>query len=348
MRAHLLAILALAACGVSRPPDVSWSPDSGAPAGDSADAGEASDASAPDGGQEDAGVSDDAGVDDAGVADAGLPDAGVETAGHRHLYTLSHAPIPGPYPTALVHLASGFRSDGPLHLVVHFHGWHNCLANDAESYDSPCTAGAPARYAHKLIEQLDATAANAALVTIECAYDQATGADGNLSQAGYFRAIIDELLPHIGALAGRSYSESDLGAMVLSTHSGGYQAVADILDHGGLTPLVTGVVLLDSLYGDMAQYEAWLKGDLAHHRMAVIYTDGGGTEANSQSLATSVSGWLAAAGLPSSMLVDHRTLDALPDAAFSAPLVFSRTALAHDQTAATYFGLLTALDVPQQ
>lgn len=260
----------------------------------------------------------------------------------RHVYTLQHAPFPGGHPTALVHLGKGFNAGGPLNLVVHFHGWSNCIANDVEASGSACTPGAPARIAHNLIGQLDQSGANAALVAVERAFDQATSIDGRLAEAGFLRAMILELLPQIGALAGRSYTEADLGGLVLSTHSGGYLAVADVLDRGGLTGHVRQVLLLDSLYGNFAQFDAWVRGGLGTVRLAVVYSENAGTKANAQAMANRATGWVRAAGLSPSALVDDRTFATLPDAAFDAPLLFKRSALSHDGTAQYYFGKLLA------
>jgi hypothetical protein len=260
----------------------------------------------------------------------------------RHLYTLQHAPFPGSHPTALVHLGKGFRAAGPLNLVVHFHGWSNCIANDVEAIGSACTPGGPARTAHNLIAQLDTSGANAALVAVERAFDQATSVDGRLSEAGFFRQMVLELLPQIGLLAGRTYTEADLGHLVLSSHSGGYIAVGDVLEKGGLTANVRTVLLFDSLYGSVPQYTAWLKGDLAHRRLSIVYTDGGGTKANSQALATQVQGWARSAGLPAAALLDDRSTATLAPAAFGTQLFFKRSALAHDATAQYYFSRLVA------
>jgi hypothetical protein len=258
----------------------------------------------------------------------------------RHLYTLQNAPVPGPHPTALVHLGRGFRSDGPLNLVVHFHGWDNCIANDVESGTGRCTPGGPLRLAHNLIGQLDASGANAALVAVERTFDAANSSDGRLSQAGFFRALIEELLPHVGELAGRSYDLDDLGRIVLSSHSGGYIAVGDILDRGGLTEHVSEVILLDSLYGSVPQYEAWLRGGLGTRRLAVVYTAGGGTLANSQALATRAADWLRDAGLSATLLLDERYSRDLPVTSMDAPLYFYKSSLSHDGTALYWYGRL--------
>src|SRR5438132_4149716 len=136
---------------------------------------------------------------------------GQELAPARHLYVLVNTPFPGAHPTALVHLGKRFKAEGPLNLVVHYHGWVNCIENDGEAHGSACVKGGPVRIAHDLIGQLDASGANAALVLVERAFDQSSSADGRLAEAGFFRAMILELLPRIGDLAGRTYAESDLG-----------------------------------------------------------------------------------------------------------------------------------------
>jgi hypothetical protein len=260
----------------------------------------------------------------------------------RHLYTLANAPFAGAHPAALVYLGKGFRASGPLNLVVHYHGWANCIENDGEARNSACSKGGAARVAHNLIGQLDQSEANAALVLVERAFDQNTSADGRLAEAGFFRAMILELLPHLGELAGRAYTEADLGSIVLTSHSGGYIATAHTLDRGGLTGHVTQVILLDSAYGNLDQFEAWEKSSLGTARLAVVYTDSAGTAANSRKLATDAHAFVKAAGLDPKLVLDDRTWSTLTDAAFDAPLLFKRSALSHDGTAQYYFGRLLA------
>src|SRR3954469_14565441 len=84
----------------------------------------------------------------------------------RHFYSLQNAPFPGT-PNALVHLAKGFDPSGKLNLVVHYHGWANCIQNDGEKTGRACTSGGSVRVAHNLIAQADASGVNAALVLIE-------------------------------------------------------------------------------------------------------------------------------------------------------------------------------------
>lgn len=275
-----------------------------------------------------------------GVAAEAEP--GDDLAAPRHLYSLVNAPFPGPHPSALVYLGKGFRAAGPLNLVVHFHGWANCIENEGEARNAPCTRGGPVRIAHDLFRQLDQSGANAALILVERSFDQSNSDDGRLAEPGLFRAMILELLPKLGALAGRGYAEKDLGSIVLSSHSGGYRALAHSLDRGGLTHLVTQVILLDSVYDNAAEFEAFAQEALGAARLAIVYTDRAGTAAGSQQIAAHAKGWLAAARLDPKLLVDDRTTGTLPDAALAAPLLFKRSGASHDGTAQLYFGKLLA------
>ncbi len=196
--------------------------------------------------------------------------------------------------------------------------------NDGKARNAACTRGGPVRVAHNLIAQLDQSGANAALVLVERAFDQNTSADGRLAEPGFFKDMIVELLGKLGR------SEADLGSIVLSSHSGGYIALAHTLDRGGLTGHVTQVILLESVYGCLPQFEAYARSG---GRLAVVYTDYAGTRANSVEMAED---------LREPGALDDRTYSTLSDAQFDARLFFKRSALTHDGTAQYYFGRLVA------
>src|SRR5262249_57906746 len=102
------------------------------------------------------------------------------------------------------------------------------------------------------------------------------------------------------------------------------------LDRGGLTDHVTQVILLDSVYGNLAQFEAYARSG---GRMAVVYTDHAGTLLNSQHMAND---------LEDLKPFDDRTYSTLTGAQLDAPLLFKRSALSHDGTGLYYFGRLLA------
>ena len=72
------------------------------------------------------------------------------------------------------------------------------------------------------------------------------------------------------------YKDFAVGQIVLSGHSGGYQVIAAILDHGGMTEHVREVWLFDGLYAQTDRYLAWI--DRRKGRFVDIYTDRGGTK----------------------------------------------------------------------
>ena len=275
-------------------------------------------------------------------AKAGAPKGGAKggaggPASKRNVFTLKNAPQGGPFPSALVHLPTGFRKSGKLNLVVYFHGNGNCISVTVEAKNAPCKKGGPARTAHDLIGQIDKSGVNAAFVAIERAFD-AGSASGNLSQAGFFKKMILELLPKIGTLAGRSYSAGNLGKIVIASHSGGYNAAADVATKGGLP--IHEVLLFDSIYGRIPDFESWIKGDLGKRRFHVVYTKVGGTNVNSQKVAKDIKAAVSDAGLPADTLTDERTKK---DAAFTgealdAPLVFFQSGVGHDPSVVLWFG----------
>jgi hypothetical protein len=68
----------------------------------------------------------------------------------------------------------------------------------------------------------------------------------------------------------------------LSGHSGGYQVISSIVDHGGLTDHVKEVWLFDALYARTDKFLAWW--DKTHGRLIDIYTEHGGTKEETEQL----------------------------------------------------------------
>ena len=73
-----------------------------------------------------------------------------------------------------------------------------------------------------------------------------------------------------------------LGDIILSGHSGGYQVISSIVDHGGLTEHVKEVWLFDALYARTEKFLAWW--DKSHGRLIDIYTEHGGTKGETEKL----------------------------------------------------------------
>jgi hypothetical protein len=198
--------------------------------------------------------------------------------------------------------------------------------------------GTQVRNAYALVTQLEASGKNALLLCPEVAFDQASSNPGALGTSGGFQALLAETLEDLGPVLGPR-ALSDVGEVLVVSHSGGYQVAAGIAQRGGLP--VTEIWLLDSLYGNTADFDAWVTADLASfelatRRFATVYTAGGGTLANSQAMATRAAGWVGDGGA----LVDDRTTATWPPATYHHGLLFKQSALTHDGVPRYYFGQL--------
>ena len=293
----------------------------------------------------DAAASADAPSTDAFLAPDGGPPTCPVTLPSPLSFTLAHGAFPGSgHPDVAVHVPAGYDACAPQGAIVYFHGFHNCVLNAIGSTATECTSGAGARTAHHLVEQLDAAHVNALLIAVEVAYDEASGATGALASEGGLGDLLSELFDdHLGAMLGRPTSLADLDRVVLASHSGGYTAVARALDRGHV-PGVREVMLFDSLYGEIPVYDGYTVDQLARFdpssagalRFAVVYTDGGGTDANSRALGGRIETGLATLGHPEWLLFDDTTAT-LDAAAFEHPLLVKHSMLSHDGVVLYYF-----------
>lgn len=246
------------------------------------------------------------------------------------------------HPSALLYVPTGFVPSPSVSMVVYIHGFNNCVANIVRPTASgqPCKTGGAVRNAYNLIAQLEASGRNALLLCPEVAFDRASADPGQLGVTNGFRALVKEALLQVQADLG-PIDVDKLGPVVVASHSGGYAAAAGIAQRGGVP--ISEVYLLDSLYGNSSDFESWMRSDLGsfagsapRRRFATVYTDGGGTLANNQALATKARGFVP----DTSVLVDDRTTATWPTATYQHGLLFKRSALAHDGVPRYYFGTL--------
>ena len=81
---------------------------------------------------------------------------------------LSHRAFPHQAgPAAAAWLPPSFDPSSPWVLVLHFHGFHNCVVNAVGNISKPCSLSQPARVAYSLGQQLDSSAVNAVLILPE-------------------------------------------------------------------------------------------------------------------------------------------------------------------------------------
>ena len=260
-----------------------------------------------------------------------------------YTFTLDAGAFPptSAHPSALVYVPTGFVATRPLSVIVFLHGFDNCVENVVRDTGQPCTQGMPARAAYNLIAQLEAAHKNALLVCPEVTYDASTGAAGNLQKAGGFKALLDETLRDLPAVAGAHLTAADVGRLMVLSHSGGYEAAATIANSGGIP--VEELDLLDSLYGNFPDFDAWVKSDLPSittttRRFADVYTCCGGTEANSYAMATRAEAWV-----DGGVEIDDRGdggSSTWTDPVYHHGLLFKFSGLTHDGVPRYYFGEL--------
>ena len=176
--------------------------------------------------------------------------------GTTFLFDLDHAPFArGTYDdaTVLVYVPAHYRlpESGAVDIAVHFHG-HRYPAERA-------TLG------HVLREQLDDSLRNAILVVPQLAVMTPDSCAGQLEDPGGLARLLAEVVrelrrPAIGdALGAASLRHAKrAGTVCASAHSGGYNAAAHCLEHGGTD--VRECFLFDALYGKVEVFRDWLAG----------------------------------------------------------------------------------------
>ena len=170
--------------------------------------------------------------------------------------------------TVAIFIPRGFRETDRIDFVVHFHGWQNNVAKVLEHY--------------RLIEQFQESHRNALLVVPQGPYDAPDSFGGKLEDANGFRRFMDEVMTALKSKSALTNRQSVLGNIILSAHSGGYQVLASILDHGGLSDKVEEVWLFDALYAHVDRFLAWF--DDQHGRLVDLYTEHGGTKEETERL----------------------------------------------------------------
>ncbi|HWI58431.1 MAG TPA: hypothetical protein VNZ22_14500, partial [Bacillota bacterium] len=174
--------------------------------------------------------------------------------------------------TVAIFIPKGFRETGRIDFVVHFHGWRNQVEGVLRRY--------------QLIEQLAASGRNAVLVVPQGPRNAPDSFDGKLEDPDGFKRFMHEVAEILRQQSTLKQKDFTLGTIVLSGHSGGYQVIASILDHGGLTDHVREVWLFDALYAQADKFLAW-SAKPSSGRFLALYTAHGGTkEETEQMMAT--------------------------------------------------------------
>jgi hypothetical protein len=208
--------------------------------------------------------------------------------------------------TVAIFVPKNFRETSEADFVVHFHGWNNNVTNTLDRYG--------------LIDQLIASKRNAILVVPEGPRNAPDSFGGKLEDADGFKKFMADVLAALRA-NGR-LKKSELGRIILSGHSGGYEVMSSIVAVGGLPERIREVWLFDALYARTEKFVNWFEHQ--HGRLVDIYTENGGTRRESENL-------IAQMKEKNHPLLET-TEEKLTDATLRTnQLVFIFTPLAHDE-----------------
>jgi hypothetical protein len=168
-----------------------------------------------------------------------------------------------------IFVPDGYRDRGAQDVVLHFHGFSTTLTSTLSS--------------HLYQESVFVSGANTVLVVPQGPVNAASGNFGKLMTPAGTANLLREVL--VVLYRGGFIRAPKLGDVVLTSHSGGYQAVsANILS--SLVP-VRQLDLFDSIYADETRFESFATGG---GLLRSDYTSGGGTLDNNHTVATDLTG----------------------------------------------------------
>jgi hypothetical protein len=170
--------------------------------------------------------------------------------------------------TVALFIPKQFRTTGKIDFVIHFHGWRHTVAGTLEEY--------------KLVEQFAGSGKNAILIVPQGPHNAPDSFGGKLEDTNGFARFMAEAVTTLRSNGGLTKTNFEIGGIILSGHSGGYEVMAAIVDHGGLSKNIREVWLFDALYAGTENFAAWQKNE--NGRLLDIYTDHGGTKEESEKL----------------------------------------------------------------
>lgn len=208
--------------------------------------------------------------------------------------------------TVAIFIPKGFRETGRIDFVVHFHGWRNHVAGVLRRY--------------QLVEQLVASGRNAVLVVPQGPFDAPDSFGGKLEDPNGFKQFMGQVADTLKDKSALKRKDFQIGNLILSAHSGGYEVLAAVLDQGGLTEHVKEVWLFDALYAQTDKFLAWSG---SHGRFLDIYTEHGGTKNETEQLMAT----LNQRGIP---FLQTKETQVTPDQLRTNRFVFLLSDLEHD------------------
>ncbi len=165
-----------------------------------------------------------------------------------------------------IFIPKNFKPTKKLDFVIHFHGWFNNVTNALQKYELP--------------EQMTASGKNAILIVPQGPRNAPDSFGGNLEDPDGFKRFMADVLQTLRQQP--QFKNCEIGKIILSGHSGGYQVISSILDVGGMTSSIQEIWLFGALYGRTEKFKKWLKNSTG--RLINIYTANGGTKTETANL----------------------------------------------------------------
>jgi hypothetical protein len=164
--------------------------------------------------------------------------------------------------SVLLVVPRGFKAGASVDIVFWFHGWHNNIDTALLFYG--------------LARQFAASGRNAILVLPEAGKNVADSYAGKLGQSGMFASLVKDVVAELVRERVVAVGAKP-GSVVVAGHSGGFLAIADILDKG--EQRVDEVWLFDALYSHVGSFMDWIVRDGGGHHFVHWFTNkGGGTD----------------------------------------------------------------------
>jgi len=142
-----------------------------------------------------------------------------------------------------------------VNLIVHFHGHRNFVLKVMEKFYLP--------------QQLASSQKNAILILAQGPKNVPDSFCGNMEEKNGFKYFIDEILTTLKQDS--LLTDTKIGNIIITAHSGGYRPAAFVLQQGGLTEFISEVYLFDAFYGEHDKFFDWIKN--YNGKMVSIYTD---------------------------------------------------------------------------
>ena len=163
-------------------------------------------------------------------------------------------------PRVLLHIPKGFDIRKPAVMVVFFHGHGARIDRDV-------------RDRQQVAAQITRSDANAVVVAPQFAVDAADSSPGAFWEPGFFDEFLSEASEQFALMLGQPKAVRTFFRMpvVFISYSGGFVPTAWALRLGHLKDRLRGIVLMDSLYGELEHFREMDSGKparLLHQRLS--------------------------------------------------------------------------------